>query len=98
MQWKYKAVMLLTLLIFCIGSVCAADNTTSDNVTGDGRLSPVNPPINNTTDVSNEPVGHIMTDKEKFEFMDGLYRNNTALNKKVKTLNRKKKYYNQKNI
>ena len=86
MKFLYKTVMLLTLLIFCIGSVCAADNTTSDNVTADGGLSPVNPHINNTTDVSVEPVGHIMTDKEKFEFMDGLYRNNTALNKKVKVL------------
>ncbi|MCQ2964316.1 MAG: hypothetical protein MJ203_01965, partial [archaeon] len=35
MKWKYKAVMFLTLLIFCVGSVCAAEpnNTTSDNVT-----------------------------------------------------------------
>lgn len=30
MNWKYKAVMFLTLLIFCIGGVCAAD---ADNIT-----------------------------------------------------------------
>ncbi|MCQ2964941.1 MAG: hypothetical protein MJ203_05180, partial [archaeon] len=91
MKLFYKTVMFLTLLLFCVGSVCATDpdNTTSDSVTVGGGLSPVNPPINNTTDVSDEPVGHIMTDKEKFEFMDGLYRNNTALNKKVKALNEK---------
>ena len=48
MKWKYKAVMFLTLLIFCVGSVCAAE---PDNTTGDGGLNPVNPPINNTTDI-----------------------------------------------
>ena len=26
MKLKYKAVMFLTLLIFCVGSVCAADS------------------------------------------------------------------------
>ncbi|MCQ2737814.1 MAG: hypothetical protein MJ224_04330 [archaeon] len=30
MKWKYKTLMLLTLLIFCIGGVCAADNNTTD--------------------------------------------------------------------
>ena len=48
MKWKYKTVMFLTLLIFCVGSVCATD---PDNTTGDGGLNPVNPPINNTTDI-----------------------------------------------
>ena len=48
MKWKYKTVMFLTLLIFCVGSVCATD---PNNTTGDGGLNPVNPPINNTTDV-----------------------------------------------
>ncbi|MCQ2738275.1 MAG: hypothetical protein MJ224_06665, partial [archaeon] len=53
MKLKYKVVMFLTLLILCVGSVCAAEpnNTTSDNVIGDVGLSPVNPPITNTTDV-----------------------------------------------
>ncbi len=53
MKLKYKAVMFLTLLIFCIGSVCATEpnNTTSDSVTVDGGLNPVNPPINNTSDI-----------------------------------------------
>ena len=86
MKLKYKAVMFLTLLIFCVGSVCATD---SDNVTVDSGLNSVNSSVKNTTDVSNGSVGHIMTDKEKFEFMDGLYRNNTALNKKVKNLHEK---------
>ena len=86
MKLKYKAVMFLTLLIFCVGSVCATD---PDNVTVDSGLNSVNSPVKNTTDVSNDPVGHIMTDKEKFEFMDRLYGNNTALNKKIKTLNEK---------
>ena len=35
MKLKYKAVMFLTLLIFCVGSVCATEpnNTNSDNIT-----------------------------------------------------------------
>ncbi len=35
MKLKYKAVMFLTLLIFCVGSVCAAD---PDNLTDDVGL------------------------------------------------------------
>ena len=43
MKLKYKAVMFLTLLIFCVGSVCAtdSDNVTVDSVhcrSGDGHV------------------------------------------------------------
>ena len=31
MKLKYKAVMFLTLLIFCVGSVCAADSSNIDD-------------------------------------------------------------------
>ena len=30
MKLKYKAVMFLTLLIFCVGSVCATDQDPTD--------------------------------------------------------------------
>lgn len=31
MKWRYKTLMLLILLIFCIGIVCAADTNTCYN-------------------------------------------------------------------
>ena len=37
MKWKYKAVMFLTLLIFCVGSVCATEpnNNTNEKISID---------------------------------------------------------------
>ena len=32
MKWKYKAVMFLILILFCVGSVCAADPDNNSNV------------------------------------------------------------------
>ena len=101
MKWKYKAVMFLTLLIFCVGSVCAAD---PDNSTGDGGLNPVNPPINNVTDNQNviNEVNIIINqalEKKDLEIkalqdndikqsneIQQLKENNTQLDKRVKAL------------
>ncbi|MCQ2738443.1 MAG: hypothetical protein MJ224_07540, partial [archaeon] len=40
MKWKYKSLMFLILLIFCIGSVCATEpnNTTNTNLTDDQKV------------------------------------------------------------
>ena len=40
MKLKYKAVMFLTLLIFCVGSVCATEpnNTTNTNLTDNQNI------------------------------------------------------------
>ncbi|MCQ2738086.1 MAG: hypothetical protein MJ224_05720, partial [archaeon] len=38
MKLRYKTLMFLTLLIFCIGSVCAADPDNNTNINADNNI------------------------------------------------------------
>ncbi|MCQ2738005.1 MAG: hypothetical protein MJ224_05305 [archaeon] len=63
MKWKYKAVMFLTLLIFCVGSVCATEpdnNITINHVSVNGS-SDLTDTVNNT-DLDRAVNPHVKTD------------------------------------
>ena len=82
MKLKYKAVMFLTLLIFCVGSVCATDpdNTTHTNLTDNQNIENG---LNNIISTCNDlKESNIKLSNEIEQLKD----NNTQLDKRVKDL------------
>ncbi len=79
MKFLYKTVMFLTLLIFCVGSVCATD---PDNTTG--GLNPVNLPINNTNEIVKNTIDFLKMLNSELEKRDTIIQNHES---KINELN-----------
>ncbi len=86
MKWKYKSLMFLILLIFCIGSVCATEpnNTTNTNLTDDQKVVNI---VNKALEKKNVEIKALQDNdiKQSMEIQQ-LKENNTQLDKRVKAL------------
>ena len=92
MKLRYKTLIFLTLLIFCVGSVCAADpdnnSTVNSNLTDDQKvINEVNNIVNTALEKKNAEIKALQNnDIKQSNEIQQLKENNTQLDKRVKDL------------
>ena len=85
MEWKYKSLIFLILLLFCMSSVCAAEHNPTDNVT------PVNTDTNVTPVKTSKNQTNQLTSKNQTKLKEEINKLKTQIKELIAENNKLKK-------